>query len=622
MSRYSKGLNFDCNKVVFGGEGGTNVDLVCSNSGGNVLINGILPTGGGGVSLPIEGVGDITVTGNIKANGDGVNTGKMEAQTIKSIDNIVITTGSLELTTGGVDIKGNGNLTLEGNGDINVSGNGDINVSGTGNIDVSGTGDIRVGSGGITSVGDIQTSTGDIVSGNNIYFDGPDIYHRTFNPDAQLNYKDYKQLAGKNDNNVFTGSNQFNSNTTEFAAKVSVGTRDAVSQLFTQNLALNTSGNIESKTINNATQIQCGNINCGNAGLNEVRARKLITRTNENNSPEGWTIEQATPAGNPLDNVLQIKAGAAGAYIGITDTTYSGIFPPNIVLDPRTTATGGLIAATIHQVGQGIEAFKLEQPTTGTEINSLLIKAGGNEGQVKFQNNAGTIDLAIIQKDSVTNQGRLYCPAIFFGTTGLHNSIVNDTSGADSLVLKIKQATASSKVEFLDNAAASIMEVKKDEIELGPTIPILYGAYSFRPQQYTFNFTGAIIDDNPSLVLFNSSTALWTDINDPTATTKTLHTIGENFFKMTIIGTASSGGTYGAFRFSCDFPFMIPNFNPATPPRHFDGNFCTKSTPNGAIYPRLCGFSGTSTDYKLCFIGVPSGTETYDGIIRITILNT
>jgi hypothetical protein len=45
---------------------------------------------------------------------------------------------------------------------------------------------------------------------------------------AQKSYKDYKQLAGLNDANIFTGANQFNSNTTEFAAKVSVGTRDPV----------------------------------------------------------------------------------------------------------------------------------------------------------------------------------------------------------------------------------------------------------------------------------------------------------------------------------------------------------------------------------------------------------
>jgi hypothetical protein len=72
----------------------------------------------------------------------------------------------------------------------------------------------------------------------------------------------------------------------------------------------------------------------------------------------------------------------------------------------------------------------------------------------------------------------------------------------------------------------------------------------------------------------------------------------------------------------CDFPFMIPNFSVAGGIRHFDGNFSSKDMPGaGTIFPRLCGFSGTSTDFKLCFIGVPAGTETYDGIITITKLD-
>jgi len=543
MSRYSKGLNFDCNKVVFGGEGG-NVDLVCSNPNGKVFVNGIEPgAGGSGGSPPISGTGDITITGNAFISGDGTNTGKIEGQTIKSIDNIVISSGSLEVTTGGVDIKGNGNLTLEGNGNINQQG----------------TGKITSGSGGIESEGDIKTiGAHDLEIGQDIYFDGNDIYHRTINPTGQQSYKDYKQLAGKNDNNVFTGSNQFNSNTTEFAAKVSVGTRDG-GGFFTQNLALNTSGNIESKTINNGTTIQCGNINCGNAGLNEVRARLYGTRTNENNSPAGWTIEQETPnvPAQQVDRILQIKGGEANAFITITDNANAG-FIPNIVLDPRTSALGGLIAATTYEVGEGTEAFKLEQPTTGTEINSLLIKAGSNEGQVKFQNNAGTIDLAIIQKDSVTNQGRLYCPAIFFGTTGLHNSIVNDTSGADSLVLKIKQATASSKVEFLDNTATSVMEVKKDEIELGPTIPILYGAYSFRPVQYTLtNASFPIEQTEAAFTKIFTSFSSFTNVN----TGATGQSLVEGFYKLSVTQTGAStpNGTYEKLGVLCDYVYRVPS---------------------------------------------------------------
>ena len=438
MSRYSKGLNFDCNSVVFGGEGGGNVDLSCSNPNGNILINGVLPTGGGGVALPIIGVGDITITGNITANGDGIANGKIEGQTIKSIDNIVISAGSLEVVTGGVDIKANGNMTLEGNGNINQQGSGKITT----------------GSGGIESKGDIKTiGAFDLEIGKDIYFDGTDIYHRTFNPSAQKSYKDYKQLAGLNDANKFTGANQFNSNTTEFAAKVSVGTRDPVSLLFTQNLALNTSGNIESKTINNGTSIQCGNINCGNAGLNEVRARVFNTRTNENNLPDGWLIEQGLPnsPAQPLDKVLQIKAQEAGAVVSITPSDFIGTNPA-IVLDPNNTANGGKIYAANFTLGTTVDRYRLTQDLTGGLSDTLQISA----------------------------------------------------------------PTANSKVEYRDNSNNVILDVNKTNVALGSTIPINFGAFSFRPIQYykdinDFSFNNSALSGNN--LLFQTNDSNWTNKN-------------------------------------------------------------------------------------------------------------
>lgn len=540
MSYYSKTQSINTNAIQLKSITSTDVDITCLT--GDVRINGIVPTagGGGGGGGPYDGPGNIRLnTGNFTAEGDGLTTGVMTGQTIASVGKVTAG-GNLE-TNADIDIKNDGSLTLEGDG----------------NIIQQGTGKITSGSGGIESLGDIKTiGTFDLEIGGDIYFDGNDIFHRTANPAAQKSYKDYKQLAGLNDANIFTGANQFNDNTTEFAAKVSVGTRDAVSDLFTQNLALNSSGNIESKTINNTTLIQCGNINCGNAALNEVRARQFKTRTNENNSPEGWTMEQQTPS-NPvqgLDRSLVFKGGEANAFISVLDSAHSG-FVPNIVLDPRNSTDGGLIAATVHQVGQGGEAYWLTQPNTGADADNLLIRAGLNEGSVKFKNNASTIDLAIIQRDSVTNQGRLYCPAIFFGTTGVHNSIVNDTSGADSLVLKVRQATASSKVEFLDNADASIMEVKKTEIELGPTIPIKFGGYSFRPQQYSLTKTLTIAANpdttNFTNMAFNCRSDTWNNINAG-GTVSLYNALLEGFYRCTVSQTGTSSA--GNFIF-CDIMF-------------------------------------------------------------------
>jgi hypothetical protein len=433
----SRSLDFGADTLTLG-QGDQDVNIVSKN-GTNIKINGVVVSaGGGGGGLPISGTGDITITGNITCNGDGISNGKMEGQTIKSIDNIVISSGSLEVVTGGVDIKANGNMTLEGNGNINQQG----------------TGKITSGSSGIESKGDIKTiGAFDLEIGKDIYFDGTDIYHRTFNPSAQKSYKDYKQLAGLNDANKFTGANQFNSNTTEFAAKVSVGTRDPVSLLFTQNLALNTSGNIESKTINNNTQIQSGNINCGNGGLNEVRARVFNTRTNEHNLPDGWLIEQGLPnsPAQPLDKVLQIKAQEAGAVVSITPSDFIGTNPA-IILDPNTTANGGKIYAANFTLGSTVDRYRLTQDITGGLSDTLQISA----------------------------------------------------------------PTANSKVEFRDNSNNVILDVNKTEVVLGPTIPINFGQYSFRPIQFYRDITGFSFNNSAfgsTNIIFSTSDSDWVNKN-------------------------------------------------------------------------------------------------------------
>ena len=455
------------------------VDIVSSN-GTEIKINGIVPGSGSG-AVPIDEPGDIKLNpGNLICVGDGTNTGTIEAEklTIKTGD-IIATQGDLEVVAGKVEVL-----------------NGNVEVSGSGNIEVKGSGNISTAGGNITAglAGDIQTTTGDIVSGNRIYFEGLDIYHRTNNPVANVSYKDYKQLAGKNDNNVFTGANQFNDNTTEFADKVSVGTRDG-GGLFTQNLALNSSGNIESKTINNTTQIQCGNINCGNGGDNEVRARVFNTRTNENNLPDGWLIEQALPnsPAQQVDKVLQIKAQEAGAIVTITPTDFVGS-DPAIILDPNTTANGGKIYAASYTFGTTLNRFVLVQDLTGP---------------------------------------------------------LNDT-------LQINAKTASGKVEFRDDSNNVILDVKKTEIKLGNTIPISFGAYDFRPTQYYKDLT-AFSFNHQSLgatnLIFTTNDTDWTNVNTG-ATNQQINLAvlaNQGAWKLTFRQTG--GGTLGqinAFRLMSD----------------------------------------------------------------------
>ena len=640
--------NINCGRLILGGNRQDgNIDITSRDPNQKILINGVEPSagGGGGAILPpnVNGTGDLTTQGNIRAQGDGVTTGKLEGEIVKATSgNIIASLGDIVATAGNLTAQGNGiqtgkisgmNLTAtSGNitatsGDVKVLA-GDVEIDGTGSLFVNGTGEIKtVGGGNITAglSGDVQTTAGDIVSGKDFIFDGADLYHRTNDPvvGALSSYVTYKQLPQLNVANTFTGANKFDDGVNEFSKRVSVGER-TVAGIFTQNLALNPSGNLDSKTINNTTTIQCGNINCGNSSTNEVRAKKFISRTNEHNSVEGWTLEQIIPVSgspSPLDNILQVKAGAVGGQVTIQDSAFSGSVP-NIEFDPRTTTIGGKITTTQYNVGEGTSAYQISQPKTGTNVNDLIIKAGdGTNPKTIFQDNSGNTTLMVLEQETGTNDGFLQVPAIEFGIGTLHNKIYQLQSGPTSLNLNIKQATASSEIVFQNNVDDEIIRIQKTQVEFGQNIPILFNNYSFRPQQYTFNFSGATIDDNPA-VIFNSGSALWTNVNDG-GPTQTLHTIGNNFYKMTIIGVPDNSlGSYGNFRWSGDFPFMIPSFSPAIVPQRFDGNFCIASSPANFTKPDLCGFSSTSTDYKLCFPSVAAGTDTYTGIIRITIFNT
>ena len=53
--------------------------------------------------------------------------------------------------------------------------------------------------------------------------------------------------------------------------------------------------------------------------------------------------------------------------------------------------------------------------------------------------------------------------------------------------------------------------VSDGNTNLASASSVVFGAYSFRPQRYTLNFSGATIDNNPNTI-FNTS-ATWTNVN-------------------------------------------------------------------------------------------------------------
>jgi hypothetical protein len=536
---YSNSFNIGADNLILGSA--TGIVNIKSLGGEDILINGVLPGGGGGGG-GVPAIGDIDFIGNLNCNDvpGGGSKGIITAE-----KKVISGLGGLE-TSGNIEITSNGNLTLNGNGTILQLGGGKITS----------------GSGGIESTGDITTiGAHDLIIGKDIYFDGLDIYHRTVNPNAQESYKDFKQLPGKNDANIYTGSNKFRSSALSIQAL-----NDAVPPVYADTITFNTNGNIQCKNINNVLEITTGTVVCDNGGTNECKARVFNTRTS---GVDGWHIKQAlkddNPPNNQANNILQIAATQAQAagipvevYITSSEYNPSNGDNPNIKLIPDTILNGGTIQAAQFELGTASNRFYLKQ----------------------------------------------------------------DIGGPNDQVLQIKARTAGASVNFKDNSNNDILLVKNTEIELGTNISIKFDNYSFRPIELTYAFTGATLDNNPP-TLFNSLTTDFIRTNDGVTNVK-LNDLGEGIYILSIdAGSSSSPTTIGSSRFMCNFPYMV-SAN-ASGSFSFSGNFCINTTPPaGFIEPTIEG-DGTggpvgSTNYSFVFSSITSA-ETFNGIVKITRLS-
>lgn len=480
------------NQVILTSETGTDVDITCAT--GSVKINGSVPGGGGGGGLPINGAGDITLNpGNLVVQGDGINDGKIQGQTIKSVSTLVVDGGGANIV------------------------------------------------GGINSTGEIQTlGTNDIVSARNYILDGNQVIKRTDNGGVVTETEYVRHTGGaiKQETNIFTSTNEFQDNVTVSG----VGTQLNVPQ-----------GTIGSSTANISTGITCGSISVDNgaAGSGQfVNARSFGFKPSGTGS---WSMSQQ-PVTGQVPDVLQIAQSQpyAGApkYIAITSSDYNPPGDqPNIIIDPQTQALGGKMFINTIQFGRGIDP-RIESVPTGQDSNDVKIIIPNNSGQIRFYTNSTDEKLRI----------------------------------------------SNNQINVYDN--------------------FYFGDYFFLPQQLVYAFTGAVIDDNPA-TLFNNNSTFFTLANNG-ATGQSLAGTGEGFYKLTINASASSGGTYGAFRYSCDFPYTTPNFSVGTTIIRFEGNFSGANYPAGLTKPDLCGFGLAGVDFKLCFPSVPAGTETYSGALTLT----
>ena len=428
MSFVSKGKALNCNSLVLGGiyaDSTASINISHSDPNKKILVNGIEPSaGGGGSSLPITGTGDITISGDITANDDGTNT--------------------------------KGVITSER---------------------------------GVSSTGDIQTTsaTADIISANNFYFDGTDIFKRTINQGIPVDtaYYRFRNLAVKQEANEFTGENHF-------LDIQYFGTSDnQPTPTYTNNITLNNlSGNITSVgTVNSANAninntITCGSVNCDNGGVNEVKARVHNWRTS---GTAGWVMEQELANGS-FPNTLQMKAGQTNGDINILSSDFDGTVGPNIVINPDTNLNGGYIKASTFYTGTGGNSFYLKQDRVGA-------------------------------------------------------------NSADPLQIKAPSATAS--VNFKDNLNGDILVIKNNSIDLKTTAPINFGLYAFRPVQYILNRTltiaAAADTTNFTNMAFNCQSDAWTVTNTGATGVSMYNLLLEGVYKCVIeqTGSSSSGNFEG-----------------------------------------------------------------------------
>lgn len=200
-----------------------------------------------------------------------------------------------------------------------------------------------------------------------------------------------------------------------------------------------------------------------------------------------------------------MSAPSLGSQIHILSNDYSGTNGANIIMDPSTDFNGGSIRAQTFYTGTGANSYVLKQDRIG--------------------------------------------------------------GGASADVLQIKAPSATSSVNFKDNSNSDVLIVKGTEVELSNNIPLNFGSYSFRPQQYYKDITAFSFNHSslgPTNLIFKTDDSDWVNKNTG-ATNQTINmglVANRGAYKLTFAQT--SGGSQNEindFRFMSDIVLTQPNDN-------------------------------------------------------------
>jgi len=442
-------------------------------------------------------------------------------------DNLVLgsATGIVNISSlGGEDILING--VSPGGGGGGVPAVGDIDFIGNLNCnDTAGGGTkgiitaekkINSGLGGIQSVGDIKTlAGGDLKSGREVYFNGQDIY-KTYEgivpQPANKTYKEYRKLVATDDNSVFTGTNKFRNNAVSIQAL-----NTDVPAIFVDKITLNTDGNINCNEINNNTLLKSNSIICENGPTEsqKVMARQYHFRPNSLETT-GWVFSQKAPEAGapPADNYLMLQNTQATGSLNLVKSTFdpNNPTPFDIILDPQNgqvKTTTSFDAPQVNFRKNATDSWSISQPAAGDPAEGTLI--------ARSPNTLGSFNIF----DSASS------PWAQFGSTG---------------TTLPKPTTINNTLNVNGNTT------------LGSTNSLLFGAYSFRPQQYTYTKT-ITIRDTPDTsgytnMVFNCLGAanlptaggknVWTNVNTGATGISLYNNALEGFYKCSIKQTGDS----------------------------------------------------------------------------------
>ena len=300
-----------------------------------------------------------------------------------------------------------------------------------------------------------------------------------------------------------------------------------------------------------------------NSGITDEQANAIVSNTNTITALSE-SIDTLIPTLISGDNSDQTKLGGFIAnYLGITNANYSLTkdVDDNFVF---TIPTG---EKYIFKIGTD-QIIELSNTGFNTANTNISYKISGTDIQNKFLDK--TSGGVVSGNTSFTSNFSLY---------GSNNVMLNATSDIEKWTMAFGAIVAGTNVEYcnskgcvFNNGTQNIVlngtTTLNNSLELASTVPISFGNYSFRPQQFYKDITGFSFNHTSigaTNLLFNTgfpAVAEWTNRNTG-ATNQPIDLINNSgAYKITIRQTTNGAlGQINGMHIMSDMVLTRPNDN-------------------------------------------------------------